>query len=454
MIKKRVEETKGNLFGQIEEALDWISSFAIFGICPGLERMEYMMKKLESPQRCLTFIHVAGTNGKGSTCAMLTSMLRANGYNVGMFTSPDLEKFTNRFKYNDQDIPDSILVQLVNELKPIVDQLTQTSLGLPTMFEISTAIAVLYYATVSKPDFVIWETGLGGRLDATNVITPILSIITNIGYDHVDLLGATLQEITKEKAGIIKLGVPIITTVEQVEALEIIRQTARTCRSSMFAINEQFHIQCLHMVENEQTFTFFGPFRTLKAMQLTMNGVHQVKNAAAALMALELLQQHKGIILTDKHIRMGLRCAVWPGRLEMIKNCPRLLIDGAHNPEGAATLAEALQSTYSYQRLHIMIGMLSMKHHSAVLRHILPLADLVIFTEPNDERKLDANSLYQIAKHILADKCLPMMLVERDWQQALRKLQSYTQPNDLALVTGTLYLIADVRSHILQQVVN
>lgn len=441
-------------FVRVEDAIDWINSLIPFGIRPGLDRIELLMERLGSPHRRLKFIHVAGTNGKGSTCAMLTSVLLANGYDVGTFTSPYIEKYTNRLKYNNEDIPEDTLLQLVNKLKPLVDEIAQTPLGSPTTFEVSTALAIMYYATVTFPDVVVWETGLGGRLDVTNIVTPIVSIITNIGHDHMDILGDTIEKIAAEKAGIIKPGVPAVTTVEQPEALEVIKQAAEKNKSTLYVMNEQFRVELLHAIENEQNFTFFGPFRSMEGMSLTMNGAHQLKNAAASLMALEVLRQYMAFMLEDATTQEGLKRAAWPGRLEMVCEKPRMLLDGAHNPEGAATLAQALRDTYRYERLHIMMGMLSTKHHPDVLRHILPLADTVIFTEPDFRKKMDAESLKHIAEQVMegeGDIQCPTILVEPDWHKALEQLQAMTEPGDLAVVTGTLYLIADVRSFVLHR---
>ncbi|MCE5170238.1 bifunctional folylpolyglutamate synthase/dihydrofolate synthase [Paenibacillus profundus] len=439
-------------FTRVEEAIDWINSLIPFGIRPGLERIEALMDKLGSPHRRLKFIHVAGTNGKGSTCALLTSALLANGYDVGTFTSPYIEKFTNRFKYNNEDIPEETLLRLANELRPLVDDIANTSLGSPTMFEVSTALAILYYANVAYPDVVVWETGLGGRLDVTNIVTPIVSIITNIGHDHMDILGDSIEQIAAEKAGIIKPGVPIVTTVDQPEALEIIRKTAGDQKSTLYAMNEQFTVELLHAVENEQIFTFSGPFRSMEQMTLTLNGAHQLKNAAAALMALEVLRQYMAFMLDDEETRAGMRRAAWPGRLEIVSEKPRMLLDGAHNPEGAETLAQALRDTYRYERLHFMMGMLSTKHHQDVLRHILPLADTIIFTEPDFRKKMSAESLSHIAEQLLETASRrPQIIVEPNWRESLERLKAMTEPGDLAVVTGTLYLIADVRSYVLHR---
>lgn len=191
-------------FTSYEEAAGWITGLVPFGIKPGLRRIQTIMEKLDHPHRRLKFIHVAGTNGKGSTCAYLASVLRQCGYDVGTFNSPYITRYTDRIQLNGQDIPDDIVIEIVNQLKPIADELADSELGGPTMFEITTALAIVYFAHYAYPDFVVWETGLGGKEDCTNVVTPIVSIITNVGHDHMDILGDTLEQVAVQKAGIIK----------------------------------------------------------------------------------------------------------------------------------------------------------------------------------------------------------------------------------------------------------
>ncbi|SEM67022.1 folylpolyglutamate synthase/dihydrofolate synthase family protein [Paenibacillus sp. OV219] len=444
------EQQLSSPLASYEEARDWIVGLVPFGIRPGMERIEKLMELLGHPERRLKFIHVAGTNGKGSVCAYLTSVLLRCGYDVGTFTSPYITKFTNRFKYNDADIPDATLLMLGNKLKPHVEAIAQTELGSPTMFEVSTALAILYYGTVAYPDFVVWETGLGGRMDVTNIVTPIVSVITNVGHDHMDILGDTIEAVATEKAGIIKAGVPVVSAVTQPEVVAVVTSTAKKKSSSLYLLGEKFHESALQVAENEQTFRFDGLFRTIEPLTITLNGAHQRTNAAVAVMTLEVLRQYYAAIIEDEDLREGLRIAAWPGRLEMIQQSPRLLIDGAHNPEGAQTLAAALRDTYSYKRLHLMMGMLSNKNHRDTLKHILPLVDTLIVSEPNFRKAMPAAELAELVSEIRDSIDRPIeLIVEPDWKQALKRLQGLANEADLAVVTGTLYLIADVRSQLL-----
>ncbi|MBD2844623.1 bifunctional folylpolyglutamate synthase/dihydrofolate synthase [Paenibacillus sp. IB182496] len=442
------ERESGRPFGSYEEASGWIEGLVPLGIRPGLERIELLLDRLGNPHRRLQFIHVAGTNGKGSVCAYLTSVLREAGYDVGTYTSPYLTRLTNRYQYNGSDIGEQDLLELACELKPHVDAVAATELGSPTMFEVSTLLAILFYARRAYPDYVVWETGLGGRLDVTNVVNPVISVITNVGHDHMDILGDSLLAIAKEKAGIIKPGVPIVSAVSQPEVRELMRETAAARRSTLYLQDEQFRTVLREARPGEQVFSFEGPFRALDPLRISLSGAHQIDNAAVAVMALEVLRQYNALIVEDEAMARGLADAAWPGRLEMIRQEPRILLDGAHNPEGAEALAAALRSTYEYGELHLMLGMLANKNHRETLKHILPLAKTVIATEPDFRKRLSAETLGELAEEIRGNHAFEL-IVEPDWRAALQRLEAIAAPSDLAVVTGTLYLIADVRSRLL-----
>ncbi|NEW04486.1 bifunctional folylpolyglutamate synthase/dihydrofolate synthase [Paenibacillus sp. SYP-B3998] len=448
-----IKDSNPTSFQTAKEAIAWIvGRMEKLGIKPGLQRMQMLMEKLGHPERRLQFIHVAGTNGKGSTCAYLTSVLRTCGYDVGSFTSPYLEKYTNRIQVNGADIEDEELLRLVNKMKPIVDEIAETEVGSPSMFEISTALAILYFATVAYPDYVVWETGLGGRLDSTNIVNPIVTVITNVGHDHMEILGDSLEMVAAEKAGIIKAGVPVITAVEPQDVWNVIAKTAKEKKATLYSLGNQFDYTTVSNQLDHQIFDFSGPFRNMKELPISLNGKHQLTNAAVAVMTLEVLRQYNACIVEDDVLHKGLFETRWPGRLEMVSHDPRILLDGAHNPEGAETLAAALQSVYSYGKLHLMIGMLSTKNHTGYLRHILPLVDTLILTEPNFHKKGDASRLAELAQELLHDMDRKVdILVERDWKRALETLKSRTEQDDLAVVSGTLYLISDVRSWITYQ---
>ncbi len=449
------ENSSRDAFQSAEEAMSWITGLTSFGIRPGLERISRLMESFGHPERRLKFIHVAGTNGKGSVCAYLTSVLRQCGYDVGTFTSPYLTAYTNRLQYNGHDIEDEALVRLANRLKPAADAMAESEWGSPTMFEVTTALALLYYGTVAYPDFVVWETGLGGRLDVTNIVTPLVSVITNVGHDHMDVLGPTIAHIAKEKAGIIKPGVPVITAVTQPEAAAIVKETAKNLKASIYRLGDNFSYQPVDVAEDEQKFSFQGPFRALQSLTVTLNGAHQVSNAAVAVMTLEVLRQYYALIVEDDDLAVGLRNTSWPGRLEMVSRNPRILLDGAHNPEGMEALAAALRDIYEFDELNVMIAMMPNKNHEHSLRHILPLVNTLVITEPDFHKKMNAADLAAVAARLRTELGRPRkVIVEPDWKRALELLReasesSPQQENTLNVITGTLYLIADVRSWLL-----
>ncbi|WP_433945879.1 bifunctional folylpolyglutamate synthase/dihydrofolate synthase [Paenibacillus sp. SN-8-1] len=434
------------------EAVDWINGLIPFGIRPGLERIEALMERFDNPHRKLKFIHVAGTNGKGSSCAFLTKTLVVSGYTVGTFTSPYITKFTDRFQYNGENIPEETLVELANRLYPHVQELAQAELGSPTMFEVSTAIAILYFAEVCYPDVVVWETGLGGRMDVTNIVTPIVSLITNIGLDHTDILGDTIEQIAREKAGIIKPGVPVVSCVQQPEAVAVLKETAAAKKSTLYLLGDQFEYKRQDVTSTEQHLTFSGPFRSFE-FSISLLGEHQCKNAAGVMMVLEVLRQYMAFVLEDEDVTAGFRDTFWAGRMERVSDEPLIVIDGAHNPEGAETLAKSIQENFQYNKLNLMMGMLSNKHHHAYLKHILPIVDTLILTEPDFRRAMEAQNLYELVQQLRDTAAKPGLevIVERDWKAALELLKSRTEREDLGVVSGTLYLISDVRAALLHQ---
>lgn len=442
-----------NGFQSAEEAIDWIVNLVKFGVRPGLKRMEKLMELLEYPERRLKFIHIAGTNGKGSVCAYLTEVLKQSGYGVGTFTSPYIERYTDRIRYNGVNIADEDLLLAVNKLKPLVDQVAASELGQPTMFEVSTAVAIYYYARISCPDYVVWETGLGGRLDSTNIVKSILTVITNVGHDHMDILGDSLELVAAEKAAIIKAGVPVVSAVDQPGVIEVVEQEAKGKNCTLYLSGRKFRYETVSTKENEQIFNFDGPFRSIEQVTISMNGVHQLQNASLALMTLELLRQYYALIVEDEVLLRAMKETSWAGRMEMVSTEPRILIDGAHNPEGGAVLAQALCDTYSYNKLHFVMGMLSTKNHSGYLRHILPMVNTLILTEPVWHKKEEAAKLAELAASLIQEMGLPdiEIIVEPDWKAALELVKNKTTENDLAVVSGTLYLIGDVRSWILHQ---
>jgi dihydrofolate synthase/folylpolyglutamate synthase len=307
------------------EAIQFLYGLRLLGAKFGLENTIKLAALAGNPQDQLRFIHVAGTNGKGSTCAMLESIYRAAGLRAGLFTSPHLVSFRERIQVHRELIPETEVVRLVKELQPLLKQFPADHS--PTFFEVVTVMALKFFAE-QKCDLVIWETGLGGRLDATNIVKPLASIITNIQFDHQQWLGDTLEKIAAEKAGIIKPGVPVITTVDGPEVLKVIEEVARKQNAPLIKV----------ISANKLAALFRG------AATLPLPGAHQLINAALALATVQALQSE--IPVSDEAIRNGLATVSWPGRLQLVQmeSGQDILLDGAHNVAGAKVLREALSS--------------------------------------------------------------------------------------------------------------
>jgi len=439
------------MFESYNQALEWITKLMpLHGIKPGLERMEALLERLGHPHRRLKFVHVAGTNGKGSTCAFLASALQSAGYEVGTFTSPYLEKYTNRIQVNGEDIPEASVLAIANRIKPLADEVEPLH-GALSMFELSTAIALVYFATEVYPDIVVWETGMGGRLDSTNVVFPLVSVITNVGLDHTDVLGETIPEIAREKAGIVKPGVPVVSTATNAEAAAVIRETAAARKSTLYEIGREFRYETRDVQEGRQSFDFEGPFRRLPNVAISMDGLHQQANAALALMTLEVLRQYFAVIIDDEDLYAAFERTSWKGRLEMVSREPRILLDGAHNPDGAKTLADTLRTVYSYRRIVFVLGMLRNKNHPEYLRHILPIVDTLIVTEPDFFKKMPAAELAAAAEAWRDDAGASLSVTaEPDWKAALDRAVREAGPEDLIVVSGSLYFLSDARSQVLK----
>lgn len=437
----------------VDEAINWIHSLQTLGIKPGLKRMEWMLERLDHPHRRLKYVHVGGTNGKGSTISFLRHVLEEAGYDVGTFTSPYLERFQNRIQVNGVDIPDDDLLKLTKQIKPLADELARSELGAPTEFEVVTMIAILYFAKVAYPDLVLWEVGLGGRLDSTNVVAPILSIITNVGHDHQHILGGTLAEIAREKAGIIKPGVHTVTAVQDEEALEVIKAVAKEKPANLYTLGKEYHFQMEKSTPSEQVFTFSSIFKTYEQIKIHMPGRHQLENASVAIMALELLKQFYAIIWEEEELYAGMAKARWKGRLETIKEEPFTIIDAAHNPEGMASLGDYLAEHYRDWRITVFFSALQDKAIEQMLVSLQGKVDKLIFTQFDFPRVAKAEAILEHWKALSRSETIAT--VAADWYEAYQEeLKFYEQltkeekKKQLILFTGSLYFISEVRKRL------
>ena len=438
-----------------EEALKWIHGLGRFGIKPGLERMKAMLEKLGNPHQAIPYVHIGGTNGKGSTAAMLASILRTAGYRVGLFTSPYLLSFTNRMAIDGSDIEHDDLAGLVDEVRVLVDLIVEDpALGQPTEFEVVTVLALTYFAR-QNVDLVVLEVGLGGRLDATNVVDPLLSIITNISLEHTDVLGDTIEKIAAEKAGIIKQGRPLLTAAEDPLALAVFEARCNELDAPFYRLQsseplhaadeyKRPHALAGKITAAGQYFSYQGFKITYRDLFIPLRGKYQLDNAATALGALELLEAH-GFYCNEEAVRSGLAATVWPGRLEVMQSEPLLVMDGAHNPAAMARLAEAFPLYFNYKRLILVFGIMADKDMSPMLNSILPLADVVIFTRPLIERAADPRVVAAFAREKLGYE-IEHQIIE-DHGEALDRALGLADLDDAVLVTGSLYTVSDVRAY-------
>lgn len=438
------------------ENLDWIHGLGRFGSRPGLERITRLLAALGNPHRRLRFVHIGGTNGKGSTAAMLASILRAAGYRVGLYTSPYLLSFTNRMTVNGADIDRQDLNDLVETVRPLVEKIAgEPDMGPMTEFEVVTTLALAYFAR-REAELVVFEVGLGGRLDATNVITPLLSIITNVSLEHTQVLGDTVEAIAGEKAGIIKNNVPVLTAARDRKVLGVIRSRALEKNAPFYRLfgpdgsgeeesvaRPSFSRQAVSA--EGQYFKYRGFENDLDRLFIPLRGIYQLWNGATALAALELLSQ-TGFPVDEEAIRRGFSETVWPGRLEVMSRRPLLVMDGAHNPEAMKELARAIPEYFSYRNLILVVGIMADKDAAAILRSIMPLAHAAVFTRPEYARAASPGDLAALARDQLGfDQ--QKSVVAAEIGSALDKAVNMAGPDDLVIVTGSLYTVSDARAY-------
>lgn len=422
-----------------EEALDWIHGTLRLGIKPGLARMEYMMEKLNHPEKANKWVHIAGTNGKGSTLTFVRNALEEAGYKTGTFTSPYIEVFNERISVNGEPISDEMIVSLANRIKPIAEELEKTVYGPPSEFEIITAMMFLCFADYVSIDIGIIEVGLGGRLDSANILVPLVSVITTIGMDHMEFLGDTIEQIASEKAGIIKPGIPVVSGAIQKEAQEVIAEIATKNKSNVTQLNKAFS---MHNENGNITYkTIYG--EEISNLSIGLFGLHQLNNAAVAIKVLQYLNTFSTFEIDLAAIRKGLEKAFWPGRMEKIISNPFIMLDGAHNPEGIKTFAHSVQKYPGPKK--IIVSILADKNYQEMLAMLksIPNAEIILTTF-DYPRAMMAEEVIQIGKN-------EGISLNPDWQQALNNLYE-TETNTKIFITGSLYFISEVRKYLLASI--
>ena len=444
-----------------QKALDYLYSFVDYSLTRNLShsntkfdlrRMVDLMHLLGDPQTKYPTIHVAGTKGKGSTCALIASALVEAGYRIGFYSSPHMTDFTERIQVNDKNISHVDIVKHVEKIKPFVDQIKES-----TTFEITTAIAFQYFAE-EKVDIAVIEVGLGGRLDATNIITPIASVITSLSLDHMAVLGDTLAKIAAEKAGIIKENVPVISAPQNPEALIVLKEKAMQTHSDLYVVGEdiiftlgkhsligqQFSISIDEKSKLKSKFNKQDTNNSEKPLEFSIPllGAHQAENAAAAFTTLKVIQ-HSGIIVTDESIIKGFEKVNWPGRFEVLIQKPLFIIDSAHNKDSAKKLSKTIDDYLSDRSIIMIFGASEDKDIAGMFDELLPHVKKVILTQSIHPRALDIKQLVNFASgyNCTVEAIIP---IENTIKQAINE----AGPDDVILGTGSIFIAAAIREYV------
>ncbi len=412
------------------DTLMFLNNLQRFGWRLGLSKIMELLEVMQNPQTEFSSIHIAGTNGKGSTSAILESIYRHAGYRTGLFTSPHLLKINERIQINGSPIPMERLISYVNQFKHDFEKIGCTH------FEALTALAFRHFAD-SGIDVALVEVGLGGRLDATNVISPVLSIITQIELDHTEHLGKTLAEITTEKAHIIKPDVACLSQSHNLEVSMVIKRHAAERNAQLFALNEVCSIRTLSCTEDFSEFSFTFVDEEFEDLKLRLPGRYQIKNAALAVTAAKIL--HGKFPLKKEAVYSGLQNVRWPGRLQKLQDRPKIIIDVAHNAAAVKALIDDLKSIYQFERLIILIGLLEDKNFREISKIIASAAGTVFVVAPNSERALDSQILYkEFLKHsVRAINCL-------NTKMGFQKAVSHANQTDLICVLGSHFIIGEL----------
>jgi len=408
-----------------------------------LENITVLSDRLGRPDRAYPSAHIAGTNGKGSTAAFLESILRQAGFRTGLNTSPHLEKINERIRVNGAEISDADFAETLTRIQSVIEELLATGKlrAHPTYFECVTAMAFQYFAE-SRVDFGVFEVGLGGRLDATNTLTPVISLISPIDFDHENFLGHSLREIAEEKAGILKKGVPVVVAQQRAEALEVIASRAKELSCPIVEAPLAYrvdHESLLNGCVRAQITEIATGWTATLAPQLP--GRFQLQNAITAVAAARTLAG-RGYRIPQEAIEQGVASAVWPGRLEKLQSRPDIYVDGAHNPGAARELAGFWEENFAGRKIFLLYGALRDKAVDEIAGLLFPHAAEVVFTEPRTSRAISASQLSEIAAHLAAHSS-----VIPDAEQALDYLVSKARPEDAVFVTGSLYLVGQLRQY-------
>jgi dihydrofolate synthase / folylpolyglutamate synthase len=431
---------------QYQAALDYIYSFVDYSLTKNfkfsaekfdLGRIIKFLEAFDNPQYKYPVIHIAGTKGKGSTGAMITSVLQAAGYRVGFYTSPHLQEFTERIKINEQEISQSRFVELVEYMKPEVEKIKRL-----TTFELATALGFIYFAQ-EKVDFAVIEVGLGGRLDATNVVDPLVSVITSLSLDHIQILGDTIEKIAFEKGGIIKSRKPVITAAQKPEAYQVLESIAGELNSPLFKVDDRYKVELVSHSFEGQVFRIKDGEGEAIELKLPLLGAHQLENAVTAYAVLDVIK-NQGYQITPQAIGTGFSQVSWPARFEIITNNPTVILDSAHNRDSAKKLRQAIEDYLSGMPVILVFGASDDKDIQGMFAELLPGVERVIVTKSIHPRSMDPSKLVAFARphHIPCEIVTPI-------EAAIDSAQKYAKDNAAILVTGSIFVAAGARQYLL-----
>jgi len=428
-------------FKKYDDTLNYLYGLQKYGIKLGLENIKKLMDILNEPHKSFRSIHIAGTNGKGSTATMIASILKENGFMVGLYSSPHLVSFTERIRINDQPISESEVIELASIIR---ERIAQKDIK-PTFFEFTTAMAFYYFA-VKNIEWAVIETGMGGRLDATNVILPEISIITNIGLDHCEFLGWNISDITTEKAGIIKPGIPVITGSRSPGVLKQLSEIALNHNSQIHIYGRDFESYLILINEKQITFDYNG-YNSYKNLLLSLTGRHQLYNASLAIRTCEVLKE-RGISISESSIYRGLLNLNLEGRFEWVSQTPPIIIDGAHNPQAASTLVDSIRELLPNKKIILIIGIMKDKDIRGILKPLIQIADSIILTKPQYERAASSEDLMKevinLQKEGLGYLASSTKMTDTT-AEAIELAKSQWQKDHIILITGSFYTIGEVK---------
>ena len=415
---------------RFKDAIEYINTAKWYGSKPGLERISALLNKLGNPQDDLKFIHIAGTNGKGSCAAMTASVMKSAGYKTGLYTSPYLYRFNERMQINGKEIENDDICYLVERIKPIADAMEEH----PTVFEIVTAMALVWFKE-QHCDIVVFEVGLGGRLDATNIIgVPEAAVIMNIGLDHTEVLGDTVSKIAEEKGGIIKEGCDCVLYNQSEEVENVIKEICRQ-KNARLHISDASKIDCEFDSLYGQTFSYKG-----EPYAISLLGKNQLKNAAVVIELCRVLNE-KGWDIPQEELEHGIYAVHWPGRFEIVKEDPIFVLDGGHNPQCAKSIVDNLENYFPHYRHVLVIGLLKDKDYESFAKIINLAADEYICVTPNSERALPAAELAETVKRFNK----PVWAFD-DIKDGMDKAMERADEDAIICACGSLYLAGDIRA--------